>query len=91
MNGTEVTAIIPVFNDRASLETAIPKSIETLSAVKLEPALKDAEPESRWQFERMGYFCADRRDSRPGRLVFNRTVTLRDEWARIVKAGRNEA
>ena len=71
--------------------TLNPKSIETLSAVKLEPALKDAEPESRWQFERMGYFCADRRDSRPGRLVFNRTVTLRDEWARIVKAGRNEA
>jgi len=70
--------------------TLNPKSIETLKGVKLEPGLRDASAESRWQFERMGYFCADRRDSRPGRLVFNRTVTLRDEWARIVKAGRNE-
>ena len=64
-----------------------PKSLEVIMSAKLEPILAKAEPESRWQFERMGYFCADRRDSKPGALVFNRTVPLRDEWARIVKAG----
>jgi len=66
-----------------------PRSIEVLKGAKLEPALAAAVPESRWQFERMGYFVADRRESTPGRPVFNRTVTLRDEWARIVKAGKN--
>jgi glutaminyl-tRNA synthetase len=66
------------------------KSLEVLPGAKLEPGLRGAAPESRWQFERMGYYCVDRRDSKPGRLVFNRTVTLRDEWARIVKAGKNE-
>ncbi len=65
-----------------------PKSIEVIAGAKLEPGLAGAPPESRWQFERMGYFVADRRDSKPGRLVFNRTVTLRDEWAKIVSAGR---
>ena len=67
-----------------------PKSLEVLPGARLEPSLRDAAPQSRWQFERMGYFCVDRRDSKPGRLVFNRTVTLRDEWARIIKAGKNE-
>jgi glutaminyl-tRNA synthetase len=67
-----------------------PKSLEVIKGARLEPGLMDAKPESRWQFERMGYFCADRRDSKPGRPVFNRTVTLRDEWARIVKAGKSE-
>jgi len=68
--------------------TLNPKSLETIKDAKLEPALAPAVPESRWQFERMGYFCADRRDSRPGALVFNRTVTLRDEWAKLVSTGR---
>jgi len=67
-----------------------PKSIEVLKGCKLEPCLKDAEPESRWQFERMGYFCADLADSKPGRPVFNRTVTLRDEWLKLVKSGRED-
>ncbi len=71
--------------------TLNPKSLEALKDAKIEPALKDAVPESRWQFERMGYFVADRRDSKPGRPIFNRTVTLRDEWARIVKAGKGDA
>ena len=66
-----------------------PRSIEVLPGAKLEPGLASAAPESRWQFERMGYFVADRRRSKPGRPVFNRTVTLRDEWARIVKAGKD--
>jgi glutaminyl-tRNA synthetase len=48
----------------------------------LEPALRDAKPEDRFQFERHGYFVADLRDSRPGRPAFNRAVTLRDSWAK---------
>jgi len=65
-----------------------PKSLEVVKGAKLEPGLADARPESRWQFERMGYYCVDRRDSKPGALVFNRTVTLRDEWAKLVSSGR---
>ena len=67
-----------------------PKSLEIVPAAKVEPGLKDAAPGSRWQFERLGYFCVDTRSSRPGRPVFNRTVTLKDEWARIVSAGRDK-
>ncbi len=52
-----------------------------------EPGLADAPPGARYQFERLGYFCADP-DSAPGRPVFNRTVTLRDTWAKIEKASR---
>ena len=49
----------------------------------VEACVKDAVPETRYQFERLGYFCADRRDHKPGgRLVFNRTVTLKDSWAK---------
>ena len=59
------------------------ESLETLRGCKLEPSLTAAIPGSRWQFERLGYFCADSEDSRPGALVFNRTVTLKDSWARI--------
>ena len=68
--------------------TLNPKSLEVVKDAKLEPALASAVPESRWQFERMGYFCADRRNSKPRALVFNRTVTLRDEWTRLVSSGR---
>lgn len=66
-------------------EALNPSSLETLTECKLEPSLAGAEPGSRWQFERLGYFCVDTRDSRPDALVFNRTVTLRDEWAKIQK------
>jgi glutaminyl-tRNA synthetase len=61
-----------------------PASLETLTACKLEPSLAGATPGSRYQFERLGYFCADL-DSAPGKLVFNRTVALRDAWAKIEK------
>jgi glutaminyl-tRNA synthetase len=67
-----------------------PKSLEIVPAAKVEPGLKDAAPGSRWQFERLGYFCVDTRSSQPGRPVFIRTVTLKDEWARIVSAGRDK-
>ncbi|QJT11288.1 glutamine--tRNA ligase/YqeY domain fusion protein [Oceanidesulfovibrio marinus] len=52
----------------------------------VEPSLKDAEPGLQVQFERLGYFCVDTRDSKPGQPVFNRTVTLRDSWARIERS-----
>jgi len=63
-----------------------PNSLEVLNGCKLEPGLADAVPGSRCQFERLGYFCVDSRYSTPGTPVFNRTVTLRDTWAKILKA-----
>jgi glutaminyl-tRNA synthetase len=65
--------------ERDFLEDLNPDSMRIITA-QLEPALKEAKPEERIQFERHGYFCADRRDSRPGDPVFNRAVTLRDSW-----------
>ena len=65
-----------------------PKSLVTIPEACFEPVLAGAAPGSCWQFERLGYFCADIRDSRPGRPVFNRTVTLRDTWAKIQKSGK---
>jgi len=57
-----------------------------LKGCRVEPALAGAPPGARFQFERQGYFCVDSRDSAPGRLVFNRTVGLRDTWAKIEKS-----
>ncbi|MCX5707833.1 MAG: glutamine--tRNA ligase/YqeY domain fusion protein [Candidatus Omnitrophica bacterium] len=62
-----------------------PKSLEILAACPVEPGLKDARPGSRFQFERLGYFALDPKDSAAGKLVFVRTVTLRDTWAKIEK------
>jgi len=62
-----------------------PDSIETLTASRVEPSLARAAPETRYQFERQGYFCVDSADSSEEKLVFNRTVTLRDSWAKIEK------
>jgi glutaminyl-tRNA synthetase len=62
-----------------------PDSLHIVKNAKLEPSLRDAAPGSVYQFERQGYFCADAIDSKAGNLVFNRTVTLRDTWARIEK------
>ena len=63
-----------------------PGSLETLHGCRLEPSVAGASPGTRFQLERQGYFCVDP-ESTPGSLVFNRTVTLRDTWARIA-AGR---
>ncbi len=60
-----------------------PDSLETLTDCKLEPGLSRYAPGDRCQFERLGYFCADSKESKPNHLVFNRTVTLRDTWARL--------
>ena len=62
-----------------------PHSLETVTG-QLEPSLKNAAPGDRYQFERLGYFCVDTGDSSDGKPVFNRTVTLRDTWAKIQKA-----
>jgi glutaminyl-tRNA synthetase len=62
-----------------------PRSLEIVRDARLEPALAGADRGSRVQFERQGYFCVDERDSAPARLVFNRTVGLRDTWAKIEK------
>ena len=62
-----------------------PDALQVLEKCYVEPALADAEPLSRLQFERLGYFCVDP-DTTAGRLIFNRTVTLRDTWAKIQKA-----
>ncbi len=65
-----------------------PDSLQVLQGCKVEPTLESASPGQRFQFERQGYFCVDTRDSRPGSLVFNRTVTLRDTWAKIASKAR---
>jgi glutaminyl-tRNA synthetase len=62
-----------------------PNSLVKLTSCRVEPSLAGAAPGSRYQFERQGYFCVDPVDSTAGRLVFNRTVSLRDSWAKIEK------
>lgn len=69
----------PGAGDRDYLDDINPDSVKTITA-QLEPALKNANPEERFQFERHGYFVADKKDSVSGKPVFNRTVTLRDAW-----------
>jgi glutaminyl-tRNA synthetase len=64
-----------------------PNSLEVIRAAKVEPRVKDAAPLTRYQFERLGYFCVDK-DSAPGQMVFNRTVTLKDTWAKIEKKSK---
>jgi glutaminyl-tRNA synthetase len=66
------------------LDNLNPDSLETLLDAKLEPSLASAQVEDRYQFERVGYFCVDS-DSKPGSLVFNRTLPLKDSWAKIEK------
>ena len=60
-----------------------PDSIETVTSCRVEPGLLKAKPSDVCQFERLGYFCVDSKESRPEALVFNRTVTLRDTWAKL--------
>jgi glutaminyl-tRNA synthetase len=67
-----------------------PKSLERLTGCRLEPFLANAKGGERYQFERLGYFCVDSMESSPSALVFNRTVTLRDTWAKIEK-GRKKS
>jgi glutaminyl-tRNA synthetase len=62
-------------------------SLEIIAEAKLEPSLGQATAAERYQFERIGYFCVDAVDSKPNKLVFNRTASLRDSWAKIEKKG----
>ena len=64
-----------------------PNSLEVARGARLEPALAGVDRGSRFQFERQGYFCVDERDSSPSHLVFNRSVGLRDTWAKIESKG----
>lgn len=64
-----------------------PESLTVLTNCKLEPDLANAKPGDRFQFLRMGYFCVDSKDTKPGALVFNRTVGLKDSWAKIASKG----
>jgi glutaminyl-tRNA synthetase len=59
------------------------ESLEVLSQAMVEPGLADARPGMSFQFERLGYFCVDSKESQQARLVFNRSVTLRDTWAKM--------
>jgi len=78
--------VAPGQDFRANLN---PDSLVTLSDCQVEPSLRDAAPGTRFQFERLGYFCVDR-DSAPAAPVFNRTVTLRDTWGKIAAKGRGK-
>jgi glutaminyl-tRNA synthetase len=73
----------PLKEGTAFLKALNPKSLEVLTSCRVEPALSEASPGSRYQFERVGYFCVDPDRSSGKALVFNRTVTLRDSWAKI--------
>ncbi|HZI79569.1 MAG TPA: glutamine--tRNA ligase/YqeY domain fusion protein [Vicinamibacterales bacterium] len=76
----------PGEGDRDPLTDLNPASLERLTAAKVEPSLAGAPAGTRYQFERQGYFCVDP-DSRPGAPVFNRTVTLKDTWAKVAARG----
>ena len=65
-----------------------PDSLEILEGCRLEPSLAEADRNERYQFERIGYFCLDSRDTSEEKLVFNRIVTLRDTWAKILKKSK---
>ncbi len=67
-----------------------PNSLEIIRSACVEPSLANALPESRYQFERLGYFCVDSIDPFDKKLIFNRTVTLRDSWAKIAKKTRKQ-
>ncbi len=67
------------------IENINPNSLKIIKNAKLEKSLLNAVPEKVFQFERLGYFCVDSKDSKPDNLIFNRTVPLRDTWAKIKK------
>lgn len=71
--------------DQDWTESLNPQSLELLTGCLIEPSLRSAMPGSRFQFERQGYFCVDP-DSSPEALIFNRTVSLKDAWAKVEKA-----
>jgi len=71
------------------LQQLNPSSLETIKQARVEPSLAEAKPGQRYQLERTGYFIVDSKDSKPGQLVFNRIVPLKDTWAKLVKKGQS--
>jgi glutaminyl-tRNA synthetase len=69
------------------LDNLNPNSLEVIGNAKVEPSLANAPAGSRFQFERLGYFCVDP-DSKPGKPVFNRTVALKDTWAKVERKNK---
>jgi glutaminyl-tRNA synthetase len=82
------TVANPLAGDGDFRQHLNPHSLETVRGCQAEPSLATAPPGGRFQFERLGYFCVDSEDSRPGALVFNRTLALRDTWAKVEQRGR---
>ncbi|MGD8279002.1 MAG: glutamate--tRNA ligase family protein, partial [Gemmatimonadota bacterium] len=80
----------PEAGDEDFMSHLNPESLVVLRDARIEPSVGGNPPDSRYQFERLGYFCTDTEDSGTSGLVFNRTVTLRDTWAKIVQAGSVE-
>jgi glutaminyl-tRNA synthetase len=78
----------PLAEEAEITQNLDPKSSEILRSCQVEPSLTDAIPGSRFQFERVGYFCVDSIESSDKALVFNRTVTLRDAWTKIIEKGK---
>jgi len=76
----------PDEDDRDILDLVNPESLVVVNGAKIEPSVANDPIGTRYQFERTAYFVSDERDSRPGALVFNRTVSLRDSWAKVAKA-----
>ncbi|MDH3498422.1 MAG: glutamine--tRNA ligase/YqeY domain fusion protein, partial [Gemmatimonadota bacterium] len=74
-------------DDQDFMASLNPESLVVLDDARIEPSVAHAPPGTRYQFERQGYFVSDALDSKPGALVFNRTVPLRDTWAKIVAKG----
>lgn len=75
----------PTGKDSEFLDAINPNALKVLNGCKLERSLGECKPGDRFQFERQGYFIADEKDSKPGALVFNRIVTLKDSWAKAQK------
>ncbi len=76
----DIQKVQPLEEDGDFKANLNPKSLETVKC-KLEPSLKNAKAEDKFQFERLGYFCVDK-DTEEGKLIFNRTVPLRDTWSK---------
>jgi len=73
-------------DEKSFLDNINPDSLKTIDAI-LEPSLKNVKAEDHFQFERLGYFCVDKENSAT-QIIFNRTVTLKDSWGKIMAKGK---
>ena len=86
---TIACSAIPIPTKPGRTDYLNPDSLRTLTQCYLEASLADAKPGEQFQFEREGYFCLDSEHLGDGKAVFNRTITLRDTWAKIEQKGAN--